>query len=74
MERINSRTRWINRFIKGSWAIYDEENCIMLAEMNSTINENKRPTGSMIRGMVICMEEIVISLHWMRMVLFMKMK
>jgi hypothetical protein len=50
IERMNSRTRWINRFIRGSWDIYDEENCIMLAEINRTINENNKPTGSMIRG------------------------
>lgn len=63
MERINSRTRWMNRFIKGSPAMYDEENCMMLAEINSTMNENNKPTGSRIRGREICMEKIEIKFH-----------
>lgn len=65
---------WINRFMKGSCAMYEDENCIMFAEINSTMKENRRPTGSIINGNEMWREKILIRFHWIIVVLFMKIK
>ncbi len=46
----------------------------MLAEMNKTIKENSKPIGSMIKGKEMWREAIDIKFHWIRRVLFIKIK
>jgi len=53
IDRTKSRTSRVNRFIKGSDAMYLEVNTITLAEIRSTTLENKVPHGSMINGIKI---------------------
>lgn len=50
IERTNNRTRWMNRFINGSLFIYEAENCIILAEIKRTAEENDSPRGSKMNG------------------------
>lgn len=43
IDNTNNKTKWINRAIKGSPAIYEWANNITLAEINRTTNENINP-------------------------------
>lgn len=50
MDEINKMIKMQNRFINRSFLMYDLVKCIILAEINSTVEEKTVPIGSKIIG------------------------
>ena len=63
MDRINSKTRTVNRLINLSSFMYTVENIRTLPEINSTVHENRRPIGSIITVIMIGVLETEAIVH-----------